>query len=87
MKRDNYGRIVNISSIWSKIGKEYELLTWHQFALDGFTIALASEYAKCGILANCVAQVLPYGSDSTKSRDRWNERNIGTNTFKAISKT
>ena len=50
------GRIVNISSIWGKISKEMRAAySASKFGLDGMTIALAAEYAKNGILANCVA--------------------------------
>ncbi|MEO5346973.1 MAG: SDR family oxidoreductase [Magnetococcus sp. YQC-9] len=56
MKRRQWGRIVNISSIWGKIGKEYRApYAASKFALDGMTLALAAEHAQDGILANCVA--------------------------------
>lgn len=56
MKRNNWGRIVNISSIFGKISKEYRAsYSASKFALDGLTIALAVELASYGILANCVA--------------------------------
>jgi NAD(P)-dependent dehydrogenase (short-subunit alcohol dehydrogenase family) len=56
MKSRAWGRIVNISSIWGKIGKEYRAsYAASKFALDGITIALAAEHSKNGILANCVA--------------------------------
>lgn len=51
-----WGRIVNVSSIWGKIGKEQRAsYASSKFALDGLTLALAAEYASHGILANCVA--------------------------------
>jgi 3-oxoacyl-[acyl-carrier protein] reductase len=56
MKERNWGRIVNISSIWGKIGKEYRApYAASKFALDGITLALAAEHSQGGILANCVA--------------------------------
>lgn len=56
MKRKGWGRIVNISSIWGKISKEYRAsYSASKFALDGLTLALAAEHATDGILANCVA--------------------------------
>jgi 3-oxoacyl-[acyl-carrier protein] reductase len=56
MKRKGWGRIVNISSIWGKISKEYRAsYTASKFALDGMTLALAAEHSVDGILANCVA--------------------------------
>ncbi len=51
-----WGRIVNISSIWGKIGKEFRAsYAASKFALDGITLAIAAEHSKDGILANCVA--------------------------------
>lgn len=56
MKRKGWGRIVNLSSIWGKISKEYRApYSSSKFALDGMTIALAAEHSADGILANCVA--------------------------------
>lgn len=56
MKRKQWGRIVNISSIWGKISKEHRAsYSASKFALDGMTLALAAEHAIDGILANCVA--------------------------------
>ena len=56
MKKKNWGRIVNISSIFGKISKEYRApYSSTKFALDGMTIGLAAEVAPYGILANCVA--------------------------------
>ncbi len=56
MQRKSWGRIVNLSSIWGKIGKEHRAAySASKFALDGLTISLAAEHAEDGILANCVA--------------------------------
>jgi NAD(P)-dependent dehydrogenase (short-subunit alcohol dehydrogenase family) len=56
MKRRGWGRIVNVSSIWGKISKEYRAsYSASKFALDGLTIALAAEYSADGILANSIA--------------------------------
>ena len=56
MQRKGWGRIVNISSIWGKIGKEHRAAySASKFALDGLTLSLAAEHAADGILANCVA--------------------------------
>jgi len=56
MKKNNWGRIVNISSIWGSISKEYRAsYSSSKFALDGMTVALAAEVASMGILANSVA--------------------------------
>lgn len=56
MKRRGWGRIVNLSSIWGKISKEYRAsYSASKFAVDGLTIALAAEHTADGILANSVA--------------------------------
>ncbi len=56
MQRKGWGRIINMSSIWGKIGKEHRAAySASKFALDGLTLSLAAEHAEDGILANCVA--------------------------------
>jgi 3-oxoacyl-[acyl-carrier protein] reductase len=56
MKRRKWGRIVNISSIWSKVGKEKRAsYSASKFAVDGLTLAIAAEHSADGILANSVA--------------------------------
>ena len=56
MQKQQWGRIVNISSIWGKISKaKRSSYSASKFALDGITAAIAAELAQYGILANCVA--------------------------------
>lgn len=56
MKERGWGRIVNISSVWGKVGKEYRAsYAASKFALDGMTLSIAAEHSQSGILANCVA--------------------------------
>lgn len=56
MRRRKWGRIINISSIFGKVSKEFRgSYATSKFALDGMTTALAAEVAADGILANCVA--------------------------------
>lgn len=56
MRRKGWGRIVNISSIFGVVSKEFRALySASKFGLDGMTAALAAEVAVYGILANCVA--------------------------------
>jgi len=56
MKQKRWGRIINVSSILSKISMKYRgPYSASKFALDGMTVALAAEVAEYGILANCVA--------------------------------
>jgi len=69
-----WGRIVNISSIWGKIGKEYRApYAASKFALDGITLALAAEHSQNGILANCVA---PGFTDTELTRQVLGEEGI-----------
>lgn len=56
MKEKGWGRIVNIGSVWGKIGKELRSpYATSKFAIAGMTAVLAAEVAKFGILANCLA--------------------------------
>lgn len=56
MRQRGWGRIVNISSIWGKISKPQRAsYSAAKFAIDGFTLALALEYAPYGVIANCIA--------------------------------
>jgi NAD(P)-dependent dehydrogenase (short-subunit alcohol dehydrogenase family) len=56
MRRRQWGRIVNIASIFSVISKEHRATySASKFALDGLTTGLAAEVAAEGILANCVS--------------------------------
>ena len=56
MKKNKWGRIVNISSIFGVITKELRAsYSTSKFGLDGMTAALSAEVAEAGILANCVA--------------------------------
>lgn len=56
MKDKGWGRIVNVSSIWGKISKEFRAsYSTSKFAVDGMTLALAAEHSADGILANSVA--------------------------------
>jgi len=55
MEKEEWGRIVNITSIFSNISKEHRAsYSSSKFGLDGMTSALAAEVSKKGILANCV---------------------------------
>ena len=55
MKGNSWGRIVNITSIFGNVTKEYRAsYSSSKFGLDGMTVALASEVSGMGILANSV---------------------------------
>jgi len=56
MRERNWGRIVNISSIWGKISKAYRApYSASKFAIDGLTAAISAEVASDGVLVNSVA--------------------------------
>ena len=56
MRENRWGRIVNISSIWSTVARAQRgAYAASKFAIDGMTAALAAEVAADGILANCIA--------------------------------
>ena len=56
MVNQNYGRIVNISSIWSKISKpERVIYSATKAGLNGATRAMAVELAQYNVLVNAVA--------------------------------
>ena len=56
MANRGYGRIVNIGSIFSQVGKSRRAAyASSKFAIAGFTRTLALDYADKGVLANCVA--------------------------------
>jgi 3-oxoacyl-[acyl-carrier protein] reductase len=56
MRARNWGRIVNVGSIWSIISKEQRAsYSASKFALDGLTAALAAEVAVDNVLVNTVA--------------------------------
>jgi len=56
MKKNKYGRIVNISSIWGVRGKEFRTLySITKFGIIGMTKSLARELGEFNILVNAVA--------------------------------
>ena len=56
MKANRYGRIVNISSIWSVVAKERRLAyAASKSAMSGVTRTLALELGQYGILVNSIA--------------------------------
>lgn len=56
MKSDGWGRIVNVSSIFGKIGApKNSPYCASKFAINGMSIAMALDLAPYGVLVNCVA--------------------------------
>lgn len=56
MKENHYGRIVNISSIWSVVAKERRLAyAASKSAMNGVTRTLSLELGRYGILVNSIA--------------------------------
>jgi 3-oxoacyl-[acyl-carrier protein] reductase len=67
MAERRYGRIVNITSIFSQVSKAHRAsYATSKFALYGFTRTLALDYATDGVLANSVAP----GFIATEMTDR-----------------
>ena len=55
MEKIKWGRIVNLTSVFGNISKEYRAAySSSKFGLDGMTLALAAEVSEKGILANSV---------------------------------
>ena len=55
MKENNWGRIVNLTSVFGSITKKYRAsYSSSKFGLDGMTAALAAEVSVMGILANSI---------------------------------
>lgn len=56
MKNNNWGRIINIASIWSVVSREGRIsYSTSKMALLGFSKTLSIEWAKSNILVNCVS--------------------------------
>lgn len=56
MAQKNFGRIVNVASIFSHVSKAFRgPYSASKFAIVGMTKALALEYGKNNVLANCVS--------------------------------
>lgn len=76
MKLNKWGRIINISSIWGKIGKQYRASYMaSKFALDGITLAIAAEHTKDGILCNCLS---PGFTNTELTRKNLNDKDISS---------
>ena len=55
MVRSHYGRIVNIGSMWGKVGASCEVAySATKAGLRGMTMAMAKEFGPSGITVNCV---------------------------------
>jgi len=56
MQKQNWGRIVNICSIWSKKSKIGRVsYSASKFGLNGMSVALSHEVAKDNVLVNCIS--------------------------------
>ena len=74
MIKNNWGRILSITSIWGKVGKEHRAsYSSSKFGLDGLTLAIALEHAKYGIIANSLA---PGFTDTDLTRKTLNDEQI-----------
>lgn len=74
MKKNQWGRIVNIASIWSKISKSGRAsYSTSKFGLDGMTAAISAELSQHNILINCVS---PGFVDTDLTRNTLGEENM-----------
>ena len=74
MTSKNWGRIVNITSIFSIVSKEYRApYSASKFGLDGMTASLAAEVAESGVLVNSVA---PGFIDTELTREVLGEKGV-----------
>ena len=56
MKKNKYGKIINISSIWGKKSKEKRIsYSTSKYALNGLTVSSSIELAKYNILVNSIS--------------------------------
>ena len=56
MISNGWGRIVNIGSVWGKVGKEFRAsYSTSKYAIDGMTTSLAAEVTEFGVLVNTVS--------------------------------
>lgn len=79
MINNQFGRIVNISSVWGKISKQGRATySASKFGLDGLTLALSHEYSSKNILCNSVS---PGFVDTDMTR-----KNLGDSGIKDILK-
>jgi len=75
MVENNWGRIVFVTSVWGHISaSRRQAYSASKFALHGFAMSLADEYASKGVLVNCVAPGF-INIDETGSPGRGPERN------------
>ena len=55
MVRNHYGRIINIGSMWGKVGASCEVAySATKAGLRGLTMAMAKEFGPSGITVNCI---------------------------------
>lgn len=72
MAENRVGRIINISSLGSHVGKPgYAAYTTSKAAVDGFTWTMAIEWARKNITVNAIAPVFVPG---VMTRQQWGDR-------------
>ena len=76
MEKIKWGRIVNLTSVFGNISKEYRAAySSSKFGLDGMTVALAAEVSEKGILANSVGPGF-IDTDMTKELPEANKQSM-----------
>lgn len=76
MQRNNWGRIINLGSIWSQVGRTGRAsYASNKHALVGLTQCFAAEYSRYNVLANVVS---PGIIDTELTRRNLNETQLET---------
>lgn len=79
MIKNNWGRVINIGSILGEVSREFRsIYSMTKSGIVGMTRAHSAEFAKFGVLVNCVA---PGYLDTDLTR-----KNLGTSGMQEISK-
>ncbi len=80
MKNNNWGRVVNIGSLWSKLSRSgRSIYSASKYGLMGLTVTSALEYASHGVLVNMVSPGFVMTDLSNKTLDENEKKNIESN--------
>jgi len=80
MKNNNWGRVVNVGSLWSKLSRSgRSIYSASKHGLMGLTVTSALEYASHGVLVNMVSPGFVMTDLSKKTLDENEKKNIESN--------
>ena len=80
MKNNNWGRVVNVGSLWSKLSRSgRSIYSASKYGLMGLTVTSALEYASHGVLVNMVSPGFVMTDLSNKTLDENEKKNIESN--------